>query len=136
MRAEPRWISLRAALAIHEAHMSRFGGAPGIRDLGLLESALARARNLFQYEKPGLAKLASAYAAGIVRNHPFVDGNKRTGFLVAAVFLLDNGKQLSAPQPEAVMAMQRLAAGEYSELEFSAWVEKHLVKRRIRTGNK
>lgn len=131
MRAEPRWVSLRTVLSIHEAHVRRFGGAPGIRDLGLLESALAKPRHLFAYEKPGLARLAAAYAAGVVQNHPFIDGNKRTAFLTAAIFLLDNGKRLTTPQPETVIAMLRLAAGDWSEIEFAIWLERHLTKRSV-----
>ena len=88
---EPRWLERRIIVAVHDAQLVRYGGAGGIRDAGLLESAIARPRNLHAYGETELCALATAYAFGIVRNHPFVDGNKRTAFVTAALFLRENG---------------------------------------------
>ena len=109
-------------LALHERLLAQHGGASGIRDEGLLESALARARQIFTYEECDLPRLAAAYAAGIVRNHPFVDGNKRAGFVAAYVFLSRNGLRLIATEIEATQAVLSLAAGTLEESEFAAWL--------------
>jgi death on curing protein len=120
---EPVWVRTIEALAFHSQLIALFGGADGLRDLGLLESALARPRNLFAYEKQrvDLADLGASYAAGISRNHPFVDGNKRLAMLVSMVFLESNGFRLAANQEEAYLAFLRLAAGEMTERELAAW---------------
>jgi death on curing protein len=119
---ELRWLSLREVLTIHERQLGRFGGAPGIRDQGMLESALSRPRNKWEYERADVVDLAAAYAFGIVRNHPFVDGNKRVGFLTMAAFLRLNGLHF-APSPEAATkATMALAAGEIDESGFARWI--------------
>lgn len=120
---EPFWLSRPAVEIIHDEQLAEHGGAPGLRDAGLLESALARPQNLFGYEgETDLCALAAAYAAGLVRNHPFVDGNKRTGFLAAYAFLLMNGRELVAPDAEAVVMTLDLAAGELPEAGYAAWL--------------
>ena len=119
---EPRWLERRIIVALHDVQLVRHGGAGGIRDAGLLESALARPRNLHVYGEGDLFALAAAYAAGIVRNHPFVDGNKRTGFIAAALFLQENGLRLDAPEAEAVVMTLGLASGEMPEQGFAAWL--------------
>lgn len=119
----PRWLALEAVLEMHEEMLRLFGGSSGIRDAGLLDSALARPKNILAYEpKSNLERLAAAYAGGIIQNHPFVDGNKRTGFLAAFVFLDINGKELNATEAEATAATLALAAGELEEEEFAAWL--------------
>lgn len=118
----PRWLSRRLVLYLHERQIVRFGGAAGIRDDGLLESALARPLNLHAYGEPDRAALAGAYAAGLVQNHPFVDGNKRTGFVAAALFMELNGCSLEAPEAEAVVMTLGLAAGEIDEDGYAAWL--------------
>ncbi len=119
---EPFWLSRQAIEIIHDEQLAEHGGAEGIRDAGLLESALARPRNLFAYGEADICALAAAYAAGIVRNHPFVDGNKRTGFLAAYSFLAVNGLELDAPEAEAVVMALDLASGEMPEEGFAAWL--------------
>ena len=119
---EPRWLEHRIIVAVHDAQLARHDGAGGIRDDGLLESALARPRNLHAYGEEELCVLAVAYAFGIVRNHPFVDGNKRTAFVTAALFLQENGLRLIAPEAEAVVMTLGLASGEMPEEGFAAWL--------------
>lgn len=126
--SEPVWLLDAAVLIAHEVSLANFGGADGIRDLNLLQSALARPRNLFAYGNPGLHELAAAYTAGIVRNHPFVDGNKRTGFLAGAAFLELNGWRLTATEMEATQTILGVAAGEISETALAEWFEAHAVK--------
>ncbi len=99
-RRVPRWLEKRAVLAVHQMLLAEFGGFPGLREEGLLDSALARPQNLHAYESPGLAALAAAYAAGIVANRPFIDGNKRTGFMAAYMFLGRNALTLTAAEAE------------------------------------
>jgi len=123
---EPRWLTATVVHTIHEELIAEHGGSSGVRDQGLLESALARAQNLLAYGKPALAELAASYAFGIARNHPFVDGNKRTALMAAYVFLGLNGQRLVAPEAEAVVMMQELASGTCSEAEFAAWIASHL----------
>jgi death-on-curing protein len=112
------------AVAIQRELLARFGGLDGIRDEGLLDSALNRPLHLHHYGTPGLLALAAAYAEGIVKNHPFFDGNKRAGFMVAYTFLAANGWQLEAPEEEAVLQTLALAAGAIGAEEYSAWLEK------------
>ena len=121
--SEPLWLTRVAVEIMHDEQLAEHGGAPGIRDEGLPESALARPRNLFAYEASlDLCELAAAYAAGLVRNHPFVDGNKRTGFLAAYTFLLTNGLELVAPEAEAVVMTLDIASGELPEAGYAAWL--------------
>ena len=120
--SEPIWISKAQTQSFHSLLLSRFGGIDGIRDEGLLESALNRPIQLFHYEKPSLFEMAAAYAHGIVKNHPFLDGNKRTGFTVAGLFLEFNGFSLTAPETEAVLHTVALAAGEIGAEEYARWL--------------
>ncbi|PWR20683.1 type II toxin-antitoxin system death-on-curing family toxin [Zavarzinia compransoris] len=117
----PRWLSERAVLAMHAAQIVEHGGGEGVRDLGLLASALARALNLVAYGDPDLPALAAAYAFGIARNHPFVDGNKRTAFVVAATLLALNGMRLRASEKDVVETILALAAGRLEELQLAEW---------------
>lgn len=126
---EPVWVRLDAILAAHDDQLAEHGGGTGIRDQGLLESALARSRNLFAYGEASLAKLAAAYAFGIARNHPFVDGNKRTALVAAEGFLGLNGFDLTAADVEAVSVFLSLAAGEMTEEQLAAWFEQKIQKR-------
>ncbi|MGF1657205.1 MAG: type II toxin-antitoxin system death-on-curing family toxin [Verrucomicrobiales bacterium] len=119
---EPVWINIEIALAMHVALIARFGGSDGVRDQGLLESALARPQQLFSYADPSLCEMAASYAEGIVKNHPFVDGNKRTGFMAAYTFLAANGLQLCAPEEQAVLQTLALAAGDIGASEYAAWL--------------
>jgi death-on-curing protein len=113
------WIAYQTVLIFHDAQISEHGGAGGLRDEGGLRSALARPENLAVYGEPDLFDLAAAYARGITQNHPFVDGNKRTAFVVAAAFLDLNGQELRAPEAEAAVAFLRVAAGEFTEAELA-----------------
>ena len=121
-----RWISKRTVLAIHTDQIREHGGAHGVRDEGLLESALARPQNLAAYAEPSMAALAAAYTWGIVRNHPFVDGNKRTGLVVGVGFVNLNGGTLTASEPSAVEAILLVAEGKFEEADLSLWFERHL----------
>jgi len=118
---EPVWLLDVAVLIAHEISLANFGGADGIRDLKLLESALARPKNLFAYERPDLFELAATYTSGIIRNHPFVDGNKRTGFLAGAAFLELNGLDLVASEPEATRIILGVAAGQVDNAQLADW---------------
>lgn len=119
------WIWLRrdALTALHGEQLAEHGGASGVRDQGLLESALARAENLAAYGEPDAFDLAAAYAFGIVKNHPFLDGNKRTGFIAAATFLALNGWMLTANDRDVVETVLGLAASEIGEAEFALWLK-------------
>jgi death-on-curing protein len=119
---EPVWITKEECHAIHHELIARFGGLGGIRDEGLLDSALARPQQLYHYNQPTLAEMAASYAEGIVKNHPFLDGNKRSGFVAAALFLESNGLQLIAPEEEAVFRTLALAAGEIAATEYAEWL--------------
>ena len=121
---QPVWITREILLAIQAALIGRFGRLGGIRDEGLLDSDLARPQQLFHYENPGPAEMAAAYAEGIVKNHPFIDGNKRAGFMAAYTFLAANGLQLTAPEEEAVVFTLALAAGELDAVAYAAWLER------------
>lgn len=121
---KPRWLLLQTVLALHELSLAVFGGKSGLRDSNLLESALIRARNLWAYdERPTLHRLAAAIGYGLCRNHPFIDGNKRTAFLSTVVFLERNGLRVRASEIEVVQVMNSLAAGQMSEQDFAAWLE-------------
>jgi death-on-curing protein len=127
---EPLWIDERDALALHDRLLALEGGAPGLRDLGLLMSALARPQQLRAYgDKPDIIQMAAAYTAGIVRDHPFIDGNKRTGFVVGVLFLELNGYRFVASEEDAAQAVLSLAAKTLEETAFAAWMRAN-VKRR------
>jgi death on curing protein len=122
---EPEWLDVNIVLDFHAEQLSLFGGADGVRDLGLLESALARPINKFAYGDTDLAVLAAAYGFGIAKNHPFVDGNKRTALASAIVFLGLNALDLDAPQESATTIILGLAAGEVSEEALARWIAAH-----------
>lgn len=121
----PIWLSKAIVLAMHERLLAEHGGSAGLRDPGLLDSALARPRQLHAYGAPDISDLATAYAAGIIRNHPFVDGNKRTGFLCAWLFLKENGFRLMADEVEVVQVVTLLAASELDAAALAAWLRKN-----------
>jgi len=123
------WLSEAVVIAVHGEQLAEHGGSEGIRDEGLLSSALARPQNIISYGEPTVFDLAAAYAFGIVRNHPFIDGNKRSGFLAAYIFLDLNGWELTAPEAEAVAAVLTLAKGEMDEAGFSAWLQNQTTPR-------
>jgi death on curing protein len=126
-----RWVWLQKAvvLAIHEDQLTEHGGGVGVRDAGLLESALARPENLAAYGKPDVADLAAAYGYGISRNDAFIDGNKRTGFVAVELFLELNGHELAASDADCVMTMLAVASGDITETKFAAWLREHVVKK-------
>jgi death-on-curing protein len=127
--SQPVWIDERDVLALHARLLALDGGAAGVRDEGLLKSALARAQQLHAYgDSPDIISMAAAYTAGIVRNHPFIDGNKRTGFLVGAVFLEINGYHLKASEEGATQAVLGLAAGTLDESVFTAWLSSNVTR--------
>ena len=119
------WIDPTVIVAIHEAQIAEHGGSAGVRDTALLESALARPQNLLAYGTPDCADLAAAYGFGIARNHPFVDGNKRTAFVAMELFLELNGYRLDANDVESVMTMLAVAAVDLDERAFAAWIRAH-----------
>ena len=120
----PRWVLRAIVDAMHDQQLAEHGGASGLRDEGLLDSALARAQNLHAYGETDLYTLAAAYAVGIARNHPFIDGNKRTAFLTAYVFLRLNGRTLIASEADAVEIMMATAAGSVSDQAFADWLRR------------
>ncbi len=122
---EPRWFTREECLTLHDMMLSQYGGIAGTRDQNMLESALARPQQLFHYGKPGMADLAAAYAAGIVKNHPFLEGNKRTGFMLGAGFLERNGFEFHATEAEAVVRTLALAAGEMTEAAYAEWLKEN-----------
>ena len=121
------WVTLAVAEAIHAEQLAEHGGGEGVRDAGLLASAMARPHNLASYGDPDVAALAAAYAYGIARNHPFVDGNKRTAAVISETFLMLNGHALTASDAELVVAILALAAGELSEEELADWLRAHIA---------
>lgn len=127
------WLQAEVLVAVHESQLAEHGGAPGTRDIGLFESAIARPYNLAAYGLPDggipdVFDLAAAYGYGISRNHPFIDGNKRTGFVAAEIFLVLNGWALTATDGDCVMTMLAVAAGEVSESVFADWLRAHAVR--------
>ena len=120
--AEPVWVELDVVLAIHDEQLAEHGGQPGVRDPGLLESALGRPRNQFAYGEPSITRLAASYAFGISRNHPFLDGNKRTSLVVAELFLELNGYELIASDVQCITTFLQLAAGELTEDQLAEWI--------------
>jgi death-on-curing protein len=119
---EPKWLGVQSVMVMHDEQLAEHGGAAGLRDAGLPDSALARPRNAWSYGQDDLIALGSLYAAGIMRNHPFVDGNKRTGFLAAYAFLYVNGLEIVADEAEVIVQCLALAASEIDETEFAAWL--------------
>jgi death on curing protein len=119
---EPEWVTMPIVLAIHDEQLAIHGGSVGLRDAALLESALGRPRNKWAYEKAELPELAAAYGYGIARNHPFVDGNKRTALLAIYTFLGVNGVDFIVPEADAAAMILALAAGEVSEESLARWI--------------
>jgi death-on-curing protein len=125
---EPEWLDIDLIVDAHAEQLAIFGGPDGIRDRGLLESALARAQNKFAYGESNLAALAAAYAYGIAKNHPFVDGNKRAAFVSIIIFLGLNGFDFDPPLEEATAGIIALAAGDLDEPALSDWIARHMRK--------
>jgi death-on-curing protein len=133
VKRRAHWLDRAAVLAIQEALLAEHGGLAGLRDEGLLDSALASAQHTARYQKDAdLPALAARYASAIIRNHPFLDGNKRTAFVAAAVFLEINGWSLSAPEAEVVALVEGLAARETTEATFAEWLRRSIRKKRSR----
>lgn len=129
MSVAPGWIAKRALLLLHEESLARFGGARGLRDEGLLDSALVRPQNILAYNPAStLAELAAAYAWGLSKNHPFTDGNKRAAFLSIGLFLMVNDYRLTAPVHEAIHMITSLAAGEVAEGALAGWIAANMQK--------
>jgi death-on-curing protein len=124
-----RWVDRRALDLLHDLSLSEHGGASGLRDEGLLESALARPLNLAAYGSPDVAELAASYGVGLAKNHPFVDGNKRAAFLAVGLFLSLNGRRLIASQADATLTMLAVAAGQMDEAAFARWLRAHSAAR-------
>lgn len=122
---EPAWITYEQTIAIHSRQLRRFGGAPGLRDEGMLQSALDRPANKWRYEQVDLASLAAAYAFGLAKNHAFIDGNKRIAFMTMLTFLRKNGVRFAPNQAHATSIMISLAAGEVSEESLARWIRDH-----------
>ncbi len=119
---EPIWVTVATALAVHDEQLAEHGGAPGVRDIGLLESALARPRNAYEHGERSYAAMAACLAAGIARNHPFIDGNKRVSLVLMELFLALNGLELVAPDEDCVVIMLALASGEVAGDELAEWL--------------
>ena len=124
-----KWINRQVLLLLHDESLAEHGGASGLRDEGLIDSALARPLNLALYEQPDLASLAASYGIGLVKNHAFVDGNKRVAFLAVGLFLSINGYRLVTTQVEATLTMLDAAAGEIEEAAFAQWIRTHIELR-------
>ncbi len=129
MNSVAHWVDKRALLLLHGECLAEHGGLPGLRDEGLLDSALARPLNLVAYGQPDHADLAATYGVGLAKNHPFADGNKRVAFLAVGLFLGLNGFRLQVSQLEATQTMLAVAAGEIDEAQFAAWLRAHCVPR-------
>ena len=124
-----RWIERRALELLHDESLATHGGASGLRDEGLLESALARPLNVAAYGSPEVWELAASYVVGLAKNHAFVDGNQRAAFLAVGVFLALNGYRLTAPQADATLTMLAVAAGQMDEATFARWLRQHSRRR-------
>ena len=124
----PTWVLRETVLALHERLLAEFGGSTGIRDKNLLDSALARPKNLFAYGKPSIFDLGASYAFGLVKNHPFLDGNKRVSFTVAILFQEINGYQFEAMEIEATIQTLALAAGAINETKYASWLKANSQK--------
>lgn len=124
---EPVWIRTESILAVHQAQIAEHGGMPGVRDASLLEATIARPQQLFAYgqPKPGLPALAAAYGYGIIRNHPFIDGNKRTGLIALGIFLAFNGAELLAQPTDMFTIILACASGEFTEEQLVSWIASH-----------
>jgi death-on-curing protein len=125
---EPIWLNREDCLAIHEMMLAQHGGLPGVRDEGLLASALSKPQNLFSYTSPTLPEMAAGYAAGIILNHPFLDGNKRTGFMLAATFLELNGLTFAAMEESVVEMTLALAGGKLKQAAYAKWLSENSGK--------
>lgn len=123
------WLNKAVVIAVHEAQLAEHGGGAGVRDHNLLESALGRPENLAASGEPDAVDLAAAYGFGIFRNHAFIDGNKRTGFVAAVMFLRLNGYQLVADDASKVLTVLAVAAGNITEAEFATWIRQHAIKK-------
>lgn len=123
-----RWLSRAVLIAVHEEQLAEHGGAAGLRDEGLFDSALARPQQLANYGEPDVANLAAACAFGLLRNHPFIDGNKRTGYVAAELFLVLNGYAMTATDESAMLTTLSLAAGDIDEATFADWLRRHLQR--------
>lgn len=123
------WIDKSTLILLHDESLAEHGGASGIRDEGLLDSALARPLNLAAYETPDVAALAASYALGLAKNHAFIDGNKRAGFLSMGLFLFTNGYRLNASQADATITMLNVAAGEMDEAALADWIRRNMAER-------
>jgi death on curing protein len=128
MSKEPKWVLRDTVLLLHEQSLAEHGGTAGIRDEGLLDSALGKPMNLFAYGDPAIHDLAASYVYGLVKNHPFLDGNKRTGFVTGVLFLALNGYKLIASEADAAIRTLALAAGEMTEKAYAAWLETNSTK--------
>jgi death-on-curing protein len=124
-----RWINKQALLLLHDESLAMHGGLSGLRDEGLLDSALARPLNLAAYGEPDVAELAASYGVGLAKNHPFADGNKRAAFLAVGLFLYLNGYRLTATQADATLTMLAVAAGDMNEPAFADWIRTHIERR-------
>ena len=124
-----RWISKQALLLLHAESLAEHGGGKGMRDEGLLDSALARPVNVAAYGDPDFAALAASYGVGVAKNHPFVDGNKRAALLATGLFLYINGYRLTASQADTTLTMLSVAAGDLTEDAFAAWLRQHAKRR-------
>lgn len=123
------WLNSAVIIAVHEAQLAEHGGGAGVRDQNLLASALSRPHNLAAYGNPDVSDLAAAYGFGISRNHAFIDGNKRTGFVAAVMFFRLNGYQLVVDDASKVLTMLAVAAGDITEIEFASWIRTHAAKK-------
>ena len=129
MKRQPAWIDKRALLLLHEESLATFGGATGLRDEGLLDSALGRGPNRRHYDKAAdLADLGAAYGFGLAKDHAFIDGNERVAFLAIGLFLAINGKRLRAEQADAIHAILDLAAGTLEEPQLAAWIRARIAR--------
>lgn len=123
------WLDSAVMMAVHDEQLAEHGGIAGVRDMGMFESAMQRAPNLVAYGAPDFADLAAAYGVGLAKNHPFLDGNKRTAFVATELFLALNGYELQADDVACVLTMLAVAGGEMDEAAFAAWIRKNTVKR-------
>jgi death on curing protein len=125
VRKTPVWLLRETVLAMHDLLIAEFGGAAGVRDEGLLDSALSRPQNLFAYERPSIFDLAASLAFGLIKNHPFLDGNKRVAFTAAVTFLHVNGRHMRATEVDATVRTLALAADDMTEAEYAGWLKAH-----------
>jgi len=121
----PQWIDLSVVLAIHEQQIAEHGGSLGIRDLGMIESALGRPQNLLLYNDPDIFDLAAAYGYGLAQNHGFIDGNKRTAYVVTRLFLVLNGSDISASALDKVITFEKVGKGEIDQVALASWLRSH-----------